>query len=176
MTNWPHAPPHLLQEKGVYIVTCGTYLKIRHFNTPERLSLLHEGLLASAKAAGWDLHAWAVLSNHYHFIASSPENPDNLSVWIAGLHQMISSAINKMDNTPNRKVWYQFRDTRITAQPSYLARLNYVHNNPVKHGIVPKASLYPWCSAGQFEVNARPAFVKSVYSFDYNRVKVDDDF
>lgn len=84
--------------------------------------------------------------------------------------------INGLDNLPNRKIWYQFWDSHITNQTSYFARLNYVHKNPVKHGLVGQASNYPWCSAYQFEKQANKAFVKSVYSFDYTKVKIFDEF
>ena len=57
-----------------------------------------------------------------------------------------------------------------------LARLNYVHQNAVKHGLVPAANQYPWCSAPWSETNARPGSVKSVYSFKTDRIKVPDDF
>ena len=45
-TAWPHAPAHRLGEAGVYMVTAGTYRKIQHFNTPQRLDVLQRGLLA----------------------------------------------------------------------------------------------------------------------------------
>lgn len=64
----------------------------------------------------------------------------------------------------------------MTYQRSYLARLNYVHQNPVRHGLVPVANQYPWCSAAWFERSASPAIVKSIYRFKINQVHVDDDF
>lgn len=117
-----------------------------------------------------------MFSNHYHFVAKSPPVPSNLRTLIAKLHHDTAVKINELDNTLNRKVWYQYWDSKITIHTSYLARLNYVHQNPVKHGIVLKASYYPWCSAGQFELLANRSFVKSVYSFDYSKVKVFDEF
>jgi len=32
------------------------------------------------------------------------------------------------------ELWYEFWDTHLTFEKSWLARLNYVHQNPVKHG------------------------------------------
>lgn len=176
MTHWPHAPPHLLSSQGLFIVTAGTYLKIPIFQTPDQRDFLQTNLLSHAKISGWQLHAWAIFSNHYHFVARSPENPKNLSTWIAQIHQLTSAHMNKIDGTPTRKVWYQFWETRITSDSSYLARLNYLHQNPVKHRLVPVAAQYPWCSAADFEREAKPSLVKSVYSFDFSKVKVFDDF
>ena len=64
----------------------------------------------------------------------------------------------------------------LTYQKSYFARLNYVHRNAVKHGLVDKAADYPWCSAAWFAKQASPAFRKTIASFKTDRVKVYDDF
>ena len=176
MNSWPHAPPHILESQGVYIVTGATYQKEHYFRSRERLQLLQDKLLSLSQIYGWEFHAWAVFSNHYHFVARSPIDPRNLQTYIAQLHQSTASTINQMDQCPNRQVWFQFWDTKITYHRSYMARLNYVHQNPVKHGIVPKASMYPWCSAHHFEASANKAQIKSVYSFDYNKVNIYDEF
>jgi putative transposase len=116
------------------------------------------------------------MSNHYHFVALSPDNPGSLRSMLGKLHGIIALRLNAEDGTIGRKVFYQYWDTHITFQRSYLARLNYVHQNPVYHGIVRKASEYHWCSATWFERSARSAFVKSVNRFKTDRVKVEDDF
>jgi len=69
-----------------------------------------------------------------------------------------------------------FWDTRLTFEKSYLARLNYVHQNPVKHGLVAVANQYPWCSAGWFERVARPAQVKTIYAFKTDKLNVYDEY
>ena len=81
-----------------------------------------------------------------------------------------------MDGAPGRKVWHNYRETRLTYQRSYLARLNYVHQNPVRHGLVAVANQYPWCSAAWFERTASAAMVKSIYRFKIDAVKVCDEF
>ena len=67
--DWPHAPVHRLSENGVYIVTAGTFHKQHLFDSDARRDLLERLLLSQAKAHGWDLEAWAVFANHYHFVA-----------------------------------------------------------------------------------------------------------
>ncbi len=176
LSDWPHAPAHRLGEKGAYIVTAGTYDKYPFLNTPARLDLALSLLFDCAEEFGWQLQAWAVLYNHYHFVALSPDDPESLTLMLGKLHAAIARELNDQDGTPERKVFYQFWDTHITFLRSYLARLNYVHQNAAHHGIVRKASEYRWCSAAWFERNARPAFVKSVYRFRTERVKVKDDF
>jgi putative transposase len=176
---WPHAPTHQLAENGAYFVTAGTYLKAHHFRTPERLDALQCGLLSVTQDFSWKLVAWAVFSNHYHFVAHSPtdlENASSLPQMLGVLHTRTAKWINQVDNTPGRKVWHNFWDTKLTYQKSYLARLNYVHQNAVKHGLVPVANQYRWCSGRWFEQIASPAMVRSIYRFKIDHVSVRDDF
>jgi len=165
---WPHAPTHQLSQRGTYFVTSGTYLKAHYFRRTDRLVVLHRGLLCICQDFGWDLEAWSVFSNHYHFVGHSPakvRDATNLSQMLGVLHTKTARWLNGLDGTPQRKVWYNFWDTRLTFERSYLARLNYVHQNAVKHGLVPVANLYPWCSAAWFERTASPAQVKRIYRF-----------
>ena len=92
------------------------------------------------------------------------------------LHTKTARWVNRLDGTINRQVWHNFRETRLAYQRSYLARLNYVHQNPVRHGLVPVANQYRWCSAAWFERIASAAQVKSIYRFKIDQVRVEDDF
>ena len=176
---WPHAPEHRLCVRGTYFVTASTYLRQQHFVGKARLAVLHRGLLKVAADFGWRLEAWAVFSNHYHFVGHSPaggETAQNLSEMLGRLHAKCAGWINRLDKARGRQIWHNFWDTRLTFQKSYLARLNYVHQNPVKHGLVPVASQYPWCSARWFERTTSVAKVKSIYRFKIERVHVSDEF
>ena len=177
--TWPHAPLHKLADSGTFMVTAGTYQKAHHFRAEVRLSVLHRGLLKVARDFGWQLEAWAVFSNHYHFVAHSPadqESATSLTAMLLRLHEGTAKWVNRIDNIPGRKVWSNFWETRLTYERSYLARLNYVHQNAVKHGLVNIASDYPWCSAGWFERTARQAQVKTIYGFKTNTLKILDDY
>jgi putative transposase len=178
-TPWPHAPTHQLSDRGAYFVTASTYGSAHHFAGAPRLRVLHRGLLKLAQQFNWQLEAWAVFSNHYHFVAHSPsdeEDAASLGDVLSMLHVKTAEWINKLDASPKRQVWFNFRDTKLTHQRSYFARLNYVHQNAVKHKLVPVACQYPWCSAGWFERSALPAIVKSIYRFKTDQVSVEDDY
>ena len=178
-TPWPHAPTHQLSNRATYFVTAATYRKEHHFAGANRLGVLHRGLLSVAAQFGWRFEAWSVFSNHYHFVAHSPGDEDDaasLKPMLKMLHVKTAEWVNKLDEATNRKVWFNFWDTKLTHQRSYLARLNYVHQNAVKHGLVQVAYQYPWCSAGWFERMASPAVVKSIYRFKTDRISLRDDF
>ena len=171
---------HRLDQAGVYMVTAGTYLKEHYFSGADRLDALQGGLLKYAAKHAWRLEAWAVFPNHYHFVARSPEDaPDgaeSLRLFLANFHQHSASWVNGLDGATGRKVWHNYRDTRLSYEKSYFARLNYVHQNAVKHGVVRVASQYSWCSAAWFERVVPSALVKTIYGFKTDRVQIPDEY
>jgi len=175
-TPWPHAPTHRLALPGTFIVTAGTYRKEHFFRDGALLKMLHNALLTIAAQQGWQLEAWAVFPNHYHFVAHSPPNPKALTLLIRELHSRTALALNRHESTPNRKIWHNYWETCLTHERSYFARLNYVHQNPVKHGLVRVANQYRYGSAAWFERSATAAQVKTIYSFKIDLLAVPDEF
>ena len=176
MTQWPHAPLHWFEDTGSYFITAGTYQKQLVFKTADDLTYLQETMFASGESEGVDFHGWSFFPNHYHVVVHTEENAKKLRTLIHDVHSITAKELNARYEEPGRRVWYQYRDTHLTFERSYLARLNYVHQNPVHHGLVAQASNYAWCSAGWFERTARRAFFESVRRFKIDRVKVPDDY
>ena len=110
-TPWPHAPLHRLAEQGTYFVTVGTYLRQHHFRGRERLAVLHRGLLKVCREFSWNLEAWAVFSNHYHFVAHPPlghPTAESLRDMLGKLHGKTAKWINRLDRAEIRKVWHNY--------------------------------------------------------------------
>jgi len=158
------------------MVTCGTYLKVPHFRGPERLQYLSAYLLGLAADCQWNIQAWAVFPNHYHFVALVAPQSRPLPSLIKTFHSHTACAANQWDGAPGRQVWYQYWETKLTYQRSYYARLSYVHRNAVHHGLVREPSLYPWCSAGWFQRKAGTSFYKVIMNFGIERLRVPDDY
>jgi putative transposase len=174
--DWPHAPVHRLGSDGIYMVTAATLHKSHLFVDSKKLTLLERSLLSLAKQYEWHVEAWAVFSNHYHFIARGNNESGDLKRFLTHLHANTARELNRIDDMTGRKVWFNFWDTKLTYERSYLARLSYVHQNPVKHGLVVKANQYRWCSAAWFERVTRPAMVKTIYGFKTDQLRIADDY
>ena len=174
MVDWPHAPLHRFKSTGIFFITGATYLKRHYYRDRESLDAFRDMLFGLAREHSISLQAWAIFSNHYHLVADGAGTA--LHRMLPELHTLQARACNRRDNAEGRQVWYQFRDTELTYERSWLARLRYTHENPVKHGLVRVAADYPWCSAASFEANASPAFVRTVRSFKIDRLNVIDDF
>ncbi len=174
--SWPHAPPHYFTPHGTYIITAATLHRRQLFDSSAKLDVFRDSTFELAKSYELILQAWAFFPNHYHLVVSFENTKTTHRDFVRHLHRELTMRLNRVDGTPGRRAMYEFWDTHLTFEKSWLARLNYVHQNPVKHGLVPLASQYPWCSAAWFESNARSSFAKSVYSFKIDRISVPDDF
>jgi hypothetical protein len=100
---------------------------------------------------GWRVHAWVLLSNHYHLFVETPEA--NL---VAGM-QWLQNAYTRRFNTRHRKTGRLFGDryksvlVEGTAGYYFETLLDYIHLNPVRAGLVrPSRGQdildYPWSS------------------------------
>lgn len=176
MSTWPHAPSKRVNEPGTVIITASTYHKVHLFHDPVRLKLLHDRILDTAAEEGWDLLAWAVLSNHYHLVGVSPEKPNAVRTLTSKVHTLTARDLNILDEKVGRRnLWYRCWDRNITFERSIMARIAYVTNNPVRHGIVQNAEEYPWCSASWL-LEAGEPFYRSVMSFRTDQLDIPDDF
>lgn len=174
--TYPHNPPHYFVSNAIYIVT-GSILYNKHVLTSaNHKSLVCEILFERAAHWGWKLEAWAILENHYHFIACAPENALTLEKLMRQFHSKSAVELNRLDKVLGRKVWFNYWDTCITHESSYYARLHYVHINPVKHGLAENAEDYPFCSYRWFLEKADNGFRNTVISQPIDKVDVFDDF
>ena len=71
--KWHHRPVHVFKPGTMYMVTAGTVRKQHFFRGDEKLGLLEKELKAATEAYKWQVQAWALFSNHYHFIAFAPQ-------------------------------------------------------------------------------------------------------
>jgi putative transposase len=172
----PHTPPHYFRSGALYMVTAGTYQKQRLLDSDEKRQQVLLVLFEQAERFGWNLQAWAILSNHYHFVAEAPENALTLKSLIQALHSISGKFVNRIDGSPGRQVWYNYWDSCITHESSYLARMHYVNLNPVKHGLVQRAEDYSFCSYRWLLDTADVDLRDRIFAQPIDRIQVRDDF
>lgn len=120
---------------------------------------------------GLNLYAYVIMNNHVHLIASAKEG-HNLSDILRGLKRHTSKALleaiqnNLSESRKNWMIWifksagnsnsnnkdYQFwqqdnRPIQLTTSEMLEQRLEYLHENPVKEGVVFEAHHYIYSSA-----------------------------
>ena len=140
-----HSPPHLQAPAGYRIVTGTCFDHQEVLSTPERLAWFESELLNLLQELDIPCAAWCVLPNHYHVLVWV-QDIQEFSRRLGQLHGRTSHTMNMEDNTIGRKVWFRSHDRCMRSERHYYATLNYIHNNPVKHGYVEKWTDWPYSS------------------------------
>jgi putative transposase len=130
-----------MKDASVYLLTAACYEHCSHLRTPERRRMALDLLLEQCAQRGVDVHAWAVLTNHYHVLAGVTDF-GALGEVFHRVHGRTAHDWNRQDAEPGRKVWYRYSDRAMRSERHYYTTLNYVHYNAVKHGLV--SSPYDW--------------------------------
>jgi putative transposase len=146
----PHSPPHIDRPERSFIVTAACYEhKALMLEEARRLQLLDE-LRQSIEASNAKIEAWVILPSHYHLLVDTA-NLSELGKAIGQVHGRTSRRWNQEDDRTGRKCWFRYSDRAIRSESHYFACLNYIHANPVKHGLVEWGLDWTASSIHQFE-------------------------
>ncbi len=170
-----HNPPHLFRSNAKYFITAAIYNK-RHLMKDEGVKYaVIEVMFESFKRLHWKIEDWVLLDNHYHLMADAPENAKTLSCVINNFHRFSALRIKKnVDPACSLdRIWYNYYDTCMTYEKSYFARLNYIWNNPVKHGYVEKPEEWKFGSY-YFKADKREEVNSIMRNYPCDRIRVED--
>ena len=144
-----HAPPHFDYEGDLrFIITAACYEhKPIIGSSKERMAECESKLIEICQYV--KLFAWCILPNHYHLLIQTNAIKDFLAS-IGKFHGSSSHQWNGQDNSRGRKVWFRAVERSMRSERHFLASLNYIHHNPVKHGYVSKWQDWPFSSASEY--------------------------
>jgi putative transposase len=113
----------------------------------------YEELLAllaqSAARFGVALHAYVLMSNHFHLLAT-PSSADGLPQMMQAVGRSYVRHFNH-DHGRTGTLWEgRYKSTLIQTERYLLACMAYIDLNPVRAGLVAQARDYPWSSHGHY--------------------------
>lgn len=92
----------------------------------------------------WRLHAWVLMSNHYHLLVETPEV--GLSRGIKWLNQRYAETFNQRHERVGHLFQGRFKSILVERERHLLELLRYVVLNPVRCGAATFAGEYEWSS------------------------------
>jgi len=140
-----HRPPTVETGRQYRLITATCYEHRKHLNTAARLAWFERQLLDLINALDLPCAGWCVLPNHEHTFVRTREVA-LLKKELGKLHGRTSFHMNREDNARGRQVWYRCQDRYMRSLAHFYTTLNYIHNNPVKHGYVEKWQEWPFSS------------------------------
>ncbi len=161
-------PAHLLLDNMPYFITASTHKKrpLLSDDIKYQLPLLMQQEFENSQ---WQFNHWVILNNHYHILVHSYKGAD-LEKIIGRVHFKSGQLIRKI--APDHKhIWWNYWDYCPRNEKDYLIRLNYLFNNPIKHGYVQNLHHYPFSSFHQyFENQGRESLVKQFKQYDEYKI------
>lgn len=109
------------------------------------LQLLEE----HARAAGVAVHAYVLMSNHFHLLAT-PETSDGIPQLMQAVGRRYVRYFNDRQSRTGTLWEGRYRSTLIQAERYLLACMVYIDLNPVRAGMVDVPERYPWSSHAHY--------------------------
>lgn len=158
---------YIVRDQGaVHFVTFTIHQWADVFTRSEYANILLDSLSYCQENKQLEIYAWVIMSNHCHLLVRAKN--ENLSDIIRDFKKFTSKAIYsaiEKNSSESRKAWllnvlkYEekiwfwnegYHGEEILNGDFFDTKVNYIHMNPVKAGIVEKAEDYLWSSAGDF--------------------------
>ncbi len=148
---------------NIYFVTAVTFN--RRPILVDNIDLVWQALDRVKQRARYELIAWAIMPDHLHLLLN-PQDSD-LSDVIKRTKLSFAKSYRDKIATPKRRVWqYRFWDHVIRDRDDLNRHIDYVHYNPVKHGLSTSPADYPNTSFCTF-------LKRGFYDSDWGRTEPD---
>jgi len=101
-------------------------------------------LLRAVERYRWRIHAWCLMTNHYHLLLETPD--PNLSRGMRHLNGVYTQKVNRRHGKSGHVFQGRFKGILVEKE-SHLAELcRYIVLNPVRAGMVAEPGAYRWSS------------------------------
>jgi len=117
----------------------------------DHFSAFGEAMRQARSKRPFHVDAWVVLPDHAHAIWTLPPGDhDCASRWRA-VKIAFSKALRKAAAGPDSAIWEpHYRHHRVTSEFEYGELIDYVHGNPLRHGLCTEAAGWQWSSLHRF--------------------------
>jgi putative transposase len=137
---------HYFEPGHFYHLTTRTLAGMHAFAEDRTKETLVAGLRFYCERGDWRIHAFVIMVNHVHLVVSAAQRDLGAVVgcfksWTS--HQLIPARAGAL--------WERrFDDNAVRSIDELRSIVQYVHNNPVRIGLVGRAEDYPWSSARNY--------------------------
>ncbi|MBS0631305.1 MAG: transposase [Verrucomicrobia bacterium] len=138
-----------------HVINRGNY-RSDLFETAGAAAAFEQCLFEVCEQAGWRLHAFSLMRNHFHLALETPRG--NLVEGMHWLQSTFAVRFNKFRSERGHLFQGRYQAILVEPGPRFAQVVSYVHLNPVRAGIVPIGQLaqFRWSSYRRFLKGDRP--------------------
>jgi putative transposase len=137
---------------GTYFFTVNLLQRANNDLLVRHIDLLRNAVRHVRLSHPFVIHAWVVLPEHLHCIIELPANDHNFDVRWRLIKIAFSKSIPKTEwrsdsriQRGERGIWQRrYWEHLIRDERDFMAHMDYVHINPLKHGLVNKVLDWPY--------------------------------
>lgn len=160
---------------GTYFFTVNCLQRKNNSLLVDHIQTLRDAIKHVQKLYPFHIHAWVVLLDHLHCILELPQNEADYATRWRLIKTRFSKSIDKTEyinetrlKRNERGIWQRrYWAHLITDEKDYNAHMDYVHINPLKHGLVKQVSDWPYSTLHRY-------VDKGVYPKDWAGVSIID--
>lgn len=142
---------------GTYFFTLVTFQRIYYFDTPSKLDLLLATIRQVQRSKPFELLAYCLLPDHVHLLMKLPEEERDFSIRIREIKRLTTLWMKRETLANVDHVWQdKFWEHTIRDEKDLQTHFDYIHYNPIKHGLIETYGGWKWSSFGDdFERNVK---------------------
>ena len=137
---------HYFEKGHFYHITSRTEGGIQAFADNHAKQIIVQALSFYRQRGDWKLYAFVIMANHVHLVAQ--ESGAGLSTVVGNFKKWVRT---RLQGAASDILWERrFDDNAIRHVAELKDIVQYVHNNPVRIGLVRRAEDYFWSSARNY--------------------------
>ncbi len=137
---------------GTFFFTVALQNRAGNTLLTDRVGPLRDAISEVRSRHPFRIHAWVVLPDHLHCIIELPDGDADFATRWRLIKGGFSKALPKTEAlTPSRErrnergIWQRrYWEHRIRDEADFLAHMDYVHIDPLKHGLVERVRDWPY--------------------------------
>ncbi|MBI3223100.1 MAG: transposase [Nitrosomonadales bacterium] len=135
---------------GIYFFTVVTFNRVPVFTDEHRVEILRQAFRKVMATRPFEIDAMVILPDHLHCIWRMLEGDADYSSRWREIKKAVSRQISATTNARNeRMVWQRrFWEHAIRDEEDWRRHMDYIHYNPVKHGLASRPGEWAWSSFG----------------------------
>jgi putative transposase len=145
-----HRHSRLSQTGGTHFVTTVTQERGNWFVEPSACQEILKSLEHARQRFGIVCVGYILMPDHLHALLHQPEENEGVTRMMRSFKSYTSRFL-KPDGYPDGPLWRTYYDdVPVPGSEAALAKLGYLHNNPVRRSIVTKPETYRWSSIHEY--------------------------
>ncbi|HTD97471.1 MAG TPA: transposase [Edaphobacter sp.] len=131
------------QTRQFHFITFSCYKRQPFLHPAEAKDTVQQILEQTRKQQDLCIAAYVLMPEHVHLLTDEPSTGT-----VATFLQILKQLTSRQLKSPDQKQFWQRRyyDFNVSSHDKYVEKLQYIHRNPVKRGLVLNPEDYRWSS------------------------------